>query len=487
MKLLVKNALIADGTGAPLFRGELAAENGVIRDLAGFVPDRVIDAAGRILAPGFIDVHGHSDLSLAASPKGFGKRSQGFTAEISGNCGLSPFPLTGKNRDHLQQLYRRYGISLDWENCGEYLAFLASRNPALTLFPLAGHNTLRAAVAGYEGRSLEKCELSLMLDLLNQSFAEGAVGLSSGLLYTPGCFADRAELAALIGEVARAGKIYAIHLRSEGNELLESLSETLDLAREAGLKRLQISHFKTAGKANWHKLDAAIKLLENARRDGIAIGVDRYPYIESMTQLSVIAPSPWNQIDDVTLMDRLRDEGEFERFTAALERDWSTVRLAGTDVPEFARFRGWKFPAIAAELGESPARLAARMLRLDSVGSTGAFAGMCEENLERILALDYCMCGSDESARPEDFSLGSSHPRGFGSSAEFFRRLAPEFGVAEAVRRMTSLPARHFGLAGRGELKAGYRADLVLIDPENFKARADFNSPHRACFGITVV
>lgn len=277
MRTLFRDLWLADGSGAPLRRSAVLAGDGKILavepDLPRSAAERTVELGGRILAPGFIDVHGHSDLALPARPEGFGKISQGITTEIMGNCGLSAFPLTGRNREHLQELWAQYGVTLDWSDFRGWRAALSARAPKLRAEALAGHNTLRAAVAGYETETLTSAQLEEMKTLLDAELAAGAAGLSSGLLYVPGKFAPPGEIVELMRVAARRDRLYATHLRSEGNELLEALGETIDCAREAGLRRLHISHFKTAGAANWEKLDAALELLEEAQKGGIAVTV----------------------------------------------------------------------------------------------------------------------------------------------------------------------------------------------------------------------
>ena len=485
MKIIYTRLRIFDGTGAPPVTGSLVLENGRIDAVIPEgepLPEGVrLDGGGAGAAPGFIDAHGHSDLSALAAPECRSKTAQGFTVEVCGNCGLSAFPLTDHNRAHLQELYRQYRVPLDWSGGAEYRERLRRAGTALQLITLCGHNTLRAAVAGYTDRALTGDELRREARLLDEELAEGAAGLSLGLLYVPGIFADNRELRTLFEVTARRGKIVTTHLRSEGNELLESLSEVIALARETGLTKLQISHFKTAGARNWGKLPAARRLLAEARAAGLTVGLDRYPYLESMTQLSVVAPG---DRDDVTLQRELAAPDNFARLVRELEdgnRDWRTVRLVSGGGAAFAPYRGWTFDRIGAARGETPARIVAELLRADAVGATAAFAGMCGENLQRILSDPWCMLGTDESARPESEVFGRSHPRGFGSVPEFLRQLAElGFPEQEAIRRLTGLPGAQFGVPRR--LAPGAKADVVCwLHPA---ATADFVHPHRLSSGF---
>ncbi|MBQ6353276.1 MAG: amidohydrolase family protein, partial [Lentisphaeria bacterium] len=289
--LRFENIWVAEGTEKAPFRATVLTDGGSIaavarEKVAGISSADTIDGRGMILAPGFVDAHGHSDLSLLAAPEGYSKVTQGVTTEIAGNCGLSAYPLTELNREHLEHLYANYAQELDWNDYPSYRERLHAKRPALRLACLCGHNTLRAAVAGYDNSHLTEKQLAAMEQLLAAALDAGAKGLSTGLLYVPGKFADRHELVRLLRVVAAHGGVYATHLRSEGNTLLEALAETLECAREAGVAKVQISHFKTAGRANWSKLGSAIRLIEDARRSGVAVTVDRYPYVESMTQLS---------------------------------------------------------------------------------------------------------------------------------------------------------------------------------------------------------
>lgn len=492
MAEIIVNVMIADGSGGAPFAGALRFGGGRILavgpEVAAEPGDRVLDGGGKLLTPGLIDTHGHSDISAIAAPAATGKIAQGVATEVAGNCGLSPFPVTALNREHLTELYANYGVKLDWDDYAGYRRALAKSGTPLKIVSLCGHNTLRAAVAGYETRELAAAQLDAMCELLARELAAGAAGLSLGLIYTPGCFASPAEVERLLRVVAAADKIFSIHLRSEGNELLPALKETIGAAEAAGQRRIMISHFKTAGKPNWHKLDAALALIEAGRARGLEIFFDRYPYIESMTQLSVVAPREYAEMIDSALKTRLQDPAEFRKLVVALEqggRDWTTVRLASSSDPLFSRYAGRIVTEIAAELGRTPPELVAEVLRADAPGANGAFRGMSEANMIRILGSELCCCGTDESARPTSLELGRSHPRGFGAFPEFFRHLrAAGLPVGEIVRKCTALPAEIFRLADRGRLRPGLAADLALIDLEKFRSDASFEHPHRPAAGV---
>ncbi|MCK5845483.1 MAG: amidohydrolase family protein, partial [Victivallales bacterium] len=303
--LIIKNARIADGRGGEPFMGAVVCRNGVITDVsrenrgssdtAGL---EVVDADGLLLCPGFIDPHGHSDISILASPDAEGKLSQGITTEIFGNCGLSVFPVTKLNRDHLNELFRRYELPLTWNSLPEYAKLAAKARPAMNIATLCGHNTLRSSVMGYDARIADDREIREIGDALAKALGEGeggafehstlniqhgALGFSTGLLYSPGNSAAREELLALGAIVAESGGVWATHLRSEGDGLLEALDEFISIGAESGCRKLHVSHLKTAGEANWSKLDDALARISRAADDGIRITADRYPYVESMT------------------------------------------------------------------------------------------------------------------------------------------------------------------------------------------------------------
>jgi len=494
VRILFRNLWLADGTGGPLRKCRVLTDGGTIAavepDLSNSAADRSEDLGGRILAPGFLDVHGHSDLALAARPEAFGKVTQGITTELMGNCGLSAFPLTNRNREHLQELWAQYGVALGWSSFAEWSAMLGAKHPAIRFGALVGHNTLRAAVAGYEGETLTKRQLDEMKTLLERELAAGALGLSSGLLYVPGKFAPPGELVELLRVVARHDKIYATHLRSEGGELLEALAETVAAARDAGLKKLHISHFKTAGAVNWGKLAAALELLEAARRAGVRVTVDRYPYTESMTQLSVILPGKAGDLDDSSLARLLANTEERERITAELAAArnagyWETVRLISTRAGAFRNAAGKTVAALAGERKLEPAALVTELLAADATGTTAAFRGMSEENMGRILALPFCMMGSDENARPADDSIGRGHPRAFGGAARFLRlRLNAGSSIEAAVRQMTGLAAETFRLDDRGKIAPGLAADLAAFDPDEIDGTTDYANPHTPARGV---
>ena len=491
MRLLFRG-LVCDGASEPMRRAVLTENDRIVavepEIIGSAAADKVYAFRDEIIAPGFIDVHGHSEMSLLSAPDGFSKRSQGFTGEIIGNCGLSVFPVTDRNAAHLRELYAKYPVSLNWRTLPEYQAELARRGVALRVWSLCGHNTLRAAVAGYEKETLSGAELARMKELLDHTLRSGALGLSSGLLYVPGCFAPPGEIVELMRVVAAHDKVYATHLRSEGDRLLESLTETLECAAQAKLKRVQISHFKTARKANWSKLDAALELLEKYRRRGVDAHIDRYPYVESQTMLSVILPPPFDRMGDTEITERLKDAEVRRQLTEGLRSkmsaaDWARLRLTGARSAAHRRFIGRHLNEIPGD----PAELCLEILRDDANCATISAAGMSETNLGRILAQDFCMAGSDGNASGPDELYGNTHPRAFGTAAKFLRRLLDSgVSIGGSVRRLTALPAEFFHLDGAGRIASGNWADLTVFDPETVDSDADFASPARPARGIVL-
>ena len=490
MKTLLKG-FVADGINEPSRMAVLVENDRIIaveKELYGScVADKIYSFKDEIIAPGFTDVHGHSDISILACPGAESKRRQGVTCEITGNCGLSPFPLTGKNREHLEHLYANYGIPLTWENFTGYKQTLADKKVNLRTFSICGHNTLRAAVAAYDTKELSPEQKLEMAVLLEKNLAAGAKGLSTGLLYTPGCFADADEITDLMRILAKYNAVYATHLRSEGDRLLESLQETLDAARNSGLTKLQISHLKTAGKDNWHKLDEVLELINQYRNEGIDIRFDRYPYVESQTMLSVILPPPFDTMPDRDITIALQDEAARETVRNYLkskpESDWSRWRLTGTNHPEWRKFIGKKYTEIPGNKVEA----VIEQLTFDATTATIGAAGMSENNMLKIINHPLCMPGTDGNALPESTCFGTAHPRAFGAVAKFIRlKLDSGCSIGQAVKSVSSSPADFFNLENIGTLQTGKKADITVFSPDNIDSDADFIDPHRFARGITM-
>jgi len=474
-----------------------------IGDLAEANTQETIDATGCIVCPGFIDAHSHSDTYLLIEPSAASKIYQGVTTEICGNCGASAAPLNGDYKmpsDWMAQLEAvQHGTgsvehggtgfpALQWKTVADYRERFAEAQPAINAALLVGHNTLHAGICGYEPRAATTDEMKRMKQTLEQALDEGAIGLSSGLIYPPGSAVPREEIIGLAKVVAKHGGLYTTHMRSESNELLEAIDEAIDIAERSGA-RLQISHLKAAGKSNWGKLDAAFEKIRTGDREGRPYGADRYPYTAGCTDLDIVLPDWASHGGRDAVLARLRDPETRKRIRNELTEcppgRWSDVMIGST---QFEQFKGKYLSEVAETLGMGEVDALLHLIDTDDLKTGGIFFGMSEENMWRVLAEPYVSLGSDGSLRAPWGPLSSDHPhpRAYGSHTKFLRAAldGQTVPLTEAIRKMTSLPAEQFGLKKRGSLKEGYFADIAIFDPDAIKENTTYANPHQLSGGM---
>ena len=514
MDVIIRNGTVVDGTGAPSF----VADVGIRGDRISFIGDlsaersaTEIDASGKLVTPGFIDAHAHSDAYLLLEPDAPSKLSQGITTEINGQCGGSAAPRLGSARlssDWASQVYPRLddgarivGNDLPgptWDTFDSYRELFEAVAPAVNSIQFVGHNTLRAGVMGYEAREASDDEIKEMERRLEEALECGAWGLTTGLLYQPGKYSSNREVEALAACAARKGGVYATHMRSEGDRLLESVDEVLELARRTGI-RVEISHLKTSGRANWPKIDALLEKIECARAEGLAVHSDRYPFLAAGTDLDVVLPDWAGAGGRDAELSRIADPATRQLIVEELNaspRDWGDCMIGGTWSELTGRFRGKTVAAAAETLGLTPGETVCDFIEADQTRTGAFFFGMSPDNLHRIYEKSWVMPGSDASLRAPTGPLGFDypHPRAYGTMPRFFRMLTGrEEGFAriatreEAVRRMCSLPADAFGISGRGRLREGCFADVAVWDEERFENTARYDAPHSFCTGVEAV
>lgn len=497
--LLIRGARVVDGTGRPGFTADLAIADGRIAEI-GRVPvgraRRTIEADGLVATPGFIDIHSHSDYHLLLVPQADSSLRQGVTTEIGGNCGYSAAPIWGAWREERSEGYREvYDLDCPWQGVAEYVRRLEAAGPAVNFGLLMGHNTLRGSAMGGSARAATAEELEAMRAAARRGMAEGALGLSTGLVYRPACFAPPEELVALAEPVREAGGLLTAHIRSEGDGLLEALAEIIGVARTARIP-LQVSHLKTSGEANWGKLEPALALIEAARAEGLAVTADRYPYTAANTGLDAVLPRWALEGSRREQVARLREPDTRSRLLAELEARpsayWGTVMIAEVTLEPHRVYQGRRVDEAAARAGQTPGAFVLDLLAAEELRVEAIYFSMSETNLRRILSREWVMIGSDSGCRAPDGPLGRAHPhpRTFGTFVRVLGALAREerlLPLEGAVRKMTSDPARKLGLADRGRLAPGLAADLVLFDPVTVRDRATYETPWQFPEGIHAV
>jgi len=499
--ILIRGAQVFDGGGSPPSEADIAVQGerivAVGQDVGPPTARRVIDARGLAACPGFVDAHGHSDYHLLLTPTADSAVLQGVTSEIGGNCGYAAAPIWGPWWDDRAKSYRDiYDLEHDWRDVSGYFRRLRGQGISINFGLLVGHNTLRGSVMGGENRPASPDEMQAMVSALERSMDEGALGLSTGLVYSPACFSPPEELAALTMAAGRKGGILTTHMRSEGDGLLEAIQEVITAA-ETARTPLQISHLKTYGERNWGKLSQVFELIESAQRRGVDVTADRYPYTAANTGLQAALPN-WaiegskaeqtSRLADPTVRERIRQEiGEGPKA-----RDWSQVMISEVTLPHNRRFQGLRVDAAARLAGKENLPFVLDLLHEEQTQVEAIYFSMNQENLQAILRKPYVMIGSDSGCRAHygPLSTGRPHPRAFGSFARVLGHYVRKVGLFDlptAIRKMTSDPCRRFGLRDRGWLRPGHAADVVLFDPARIQDTATFEDPIRYPVGVQTV
>jgi N-acyl-D-amino-acid deacylase len=456
--LIIRDVVIADGSGGPLGHGDVAVAGGRITS-AGSDPvstgPATVELDGRrelVCAPGFIDAHTHDDAALVRYPGLEFKIAQGCTSLVIGNCGFSAFPATGE--EDIETI-----ADADWPDLDRYRDDVTASGFACNAMALIGHNTIRIATIGRDNdRAATKAELATMRGHVRQAMEQGACGLSTGLIYKPGKWTATEEIVELAKAAAEGGGLYATHMRDEGERLLESVAEAISIGRESGCP-VHISHHKAAGREHWGKVADSLASIDQANSAGADVTLDFYPYTASSGPMAeYVSPE-------------------------TITQDWADRNLFAT-CPPFPEYQGRNVSEVAAAENVSIAELAGRVFTAQGGRQTISIGfGMSEDDLLTNVKHPLMMIGSD--GIPE--LGGLPHPRLFGTFPRIFARYVRQHGVislAEAVRRMTSLPAERFGLADRGRVRAGAFADLVVFDPATITDQATYQDPKREPAGV---
>jgi N-acyl-D-amino-acid deacylase len=503
--IIFRNGSILDGSGGEPYQAEIGIcgqRIAAIGDLKEMDASIIIDASGLRICPGFIDIHTHSDISVLFNPQMESMVSQGVTTQVTGNCGLCLGLAVDDKRFFFEQRWmRNYGVRISWNSVGGHLKRVEESGVATNYIMLAGQGALRKRVMGQENRPPDRAEMEKMKSILASAMEDGAWGISTGLEYTPSSYADVNELAEISKVLEKYGGIYATHLRNEGDHLEEAVEEALEIGRRAGIP-VQLSHHKAEGRRNWGKVHRTLEMVREARLQGADVQMDQYPYTAFQTSLSVQFLPIWANVgDNDTVLERLTSNTTRQKILDDIRKNhpdwddlgpesiWNGVEIAMSRTNR--ELQGKTIAELAKEIDANPIEYTLDMIAKEKNFISAINFAICEEDIEYVMQFPFTMIGSDAVGCSPHGKMSEDHvhPRCYGTFPRVLGRYVREKATiqeADAIRKMTSLPARRLGMKERGELKKGYFADIVMYSPQTISDRATFHQPHQFSTGIEV-
>lgn len=498
--VLLRDAVVAKGDRAGPQTADVAVSGGLIAavgDLAAAAAERVVDCAGLLLCPGFIDLHTHSDMSLLGDPRGESKVLQGVTTEVTGNCGFSPFPIAPERRGLHEDLLKMIGIGDEagdvfWSDLDGYATVLQERRPSLNVVPLLGHGSLRIAAMGVAQRPAGPGELLVMERLLDAALEQGAFGLSTGLTYVPSGFASPQEIAALAHGLARKRRLYATHARVTAGHVLTSIEEAVEVGRETGA-RVQYSHIALNEPDWWGRADDVLGRFDQAARDGLDVAFDVYPYTASSSAFTQFLPA-WLVADgEEAMRHRLGDRVVRRRAERDLSKGWAGGipwlwdRVVIASSPGDPTKPGHTVRALAEQAGRTPEQVVLELCARHGNRLHVIFHYRVAEDVRAFLRHPCAVVGSDGNALPLAIGDRRPHPRSYGTYPRIlaaYVRDGRHLDLADAVHKMTGAAADRVGLRDRGRVAPGLAADLVVLDLDALTDHATFETPARPPTGV---
>jgi N-acyl-D-amino-acid deacylase len=493
--LIIKNGKILDGTGNPWYYSDVGVKGDTIASIGKIdgKSEKVIDVKGHLVAPGFIDIHSHSDMPILIDPMAQSKIRQGVTTEVIGQCGNSAAPMYDSYREY-RNTYNRNMVpddfQFDWTTMKSYMERLENQGSAVNIAPVVGHGTVRANVLGYENRKPSEEELEAMRGHVRDAMEDGAWGMSTGLIYPPSVYGKKPEITELAKVVAEYGGVYFSHIRGEGDTLLDAVSEACEIGKDSGTP-VQIAHFKASGVKNWGKSRESLALVEKYRDMGVEVTFDQYPYIASSTGLTALLPHWAHEGGAAEMLGVLRDPVKVIKIKSELRLNYGWDKILVTSAKNNPQYNGKHIQDISEMMGLDPFDAYVQLLILENTQVPSVMFGMHEDDVRRVMRSPYGMIGSDGSAiNPSGiWEKTVPHPRLYGTFPRVIGYYTREGVVSlqEAVRKMTGAPAQKLGLKDRGFLMEGYKADITIFHPEEVKDVATFTDPQQYAAGIPYV
>lgn len=500
----IEKGRIVDGCGNPWFTADIGISKGKIQRIGKISDDqskKILDANGLIVCPGFIDIHTHSDLQLLVNPAAESHVHQGITTDVIGNCGIAVAPASEFYRERAEQLLKLFNMTWSWKNLSGFLDLLEKRGLSINVAALIGQTAVRAAAMGTKKAPPTEKELGTMRKLVAECMMQGAFGISTGLFYAPGGYASTAEIIELAKVVAQHGGIYTTHMRSEGDRLIESLEEALEIGEKAHVP-VHISHYKCTGVENWGKVKQGFKMMDELRKKGFDVTCDAYPWIAGVTPLIDYLPH-WAQEGGTTeILKRLKNpqlrrkiKNDMEKGVPgeeSLVKELGWRRIMISCCPSHPEYEGKRVKEIIEKTKQDPFDLIFSLLSEDKSEVIAIEFWGDEKDVEEVLKHPLTMISSDSAAiTPKGpLGFGKPHPRYYGNIPNLLSDYVKKrkiMTLEEAIRKSTSFPAQRLGLTDRGQIKEGMWADIVIFDPDKVAPVGDFGDPHHYPKGISWV